>query len=367
MQNLCIGLISGTSLDGVDAVLAEFGDRSVTLVEKLALDYPADLERRLRRAIENPDATGLDELGELHASVGQVFAGAAGRLLAKAGLQAEAIRAIGSHGQTLRHRPDANPAFTLQIGDPARIAVATGITTVADFRSNDVALGGQGAPLVPPFHAWLLRRPGEARVVLNLGGIANVTILDGGDDAVTGHDTGPGNTLLDAWARTRRGWPYDEGGRWAAGGTVDRALLERLLADPYLTREAPKSTGFEYFNLPWLEAQLPQDIADQDVQATLAEFTARSVADAIGAAAPGARKLICCGGGAHNGDLLRRLAALLPEVDVTTSADFGLEPDWVEATAFAWLATRRLDNLAGNLPAVTGAAHETRLGAIYAP
>lgn len=365
MRDLCIGLISGTSMDGIDAVLAEFGDRTAAIRDAVSLRYPPPLQARLRKAIENPHAIGLDEFGALHAAVGDAFAEAADSLLEKAGIGPDTVLAIGSHGQTLRHRPDAELPFTLQIGDPARIAVGTGITTVADFRSNDMALGGQGAPLVPPFHAWLWERPDEVTVVLNLGGIANITILPGNDGEVTGFDTGPGNTLLDAWSREKQSRPYDAGGEWAAGGSVHESLLDRLMSDPYIAAPAPKSTGFEYFNMPWIVRHLPRDIPDRDVQSTLAEFSAWSIADAIRRHAPTTGTVICCGGGTHNPDLLRRLGARLPEARIASSASIGLDPDWVEATAFAWLASRRLANQPGNLPAVTGASRPSRLGAIY--
>lgn len=363
MPERFIGLISGTSVDGIDAVLAEFDDARLSLVASRSHPYPPPLQDRLRQAMLQPQDAGLDELGDLHVRVGAAFRDAALALLEDAGLEPAAVRAIGSHGQTLRHRPDRKPPFTLQIGDAATIATGTGIDTVADFRSHDVALGGEGAPLVPPFHAWLMRDATEPRVVLNIGGIANVTVLPA-DGEVSGFDTGPGNTLLDAWSRRHRNLPYDDGGAWAAGGRVDTTLVEGALADPWFSRPPPKSTGFEYFNLDWLELLQPAMPA-VDVQASLAELSARSIAEAIDRWAPGTRRVFACGGGTRNDDLMRRLAARLPGATLRTTADAGLPPEWVEAAAFAWLAMRHVNGLSGNLPSVTGARRAAILGALY--
>lgn len=365
MPDFYIGLMSGTSIDGIDAVLARFDDRSLRLAKTRSHGYPPALRRRLRDAILEPASCHVDETGELDTWVGECFGAAANALLRDAGTDAAAVRAIGSHGQTLRHRPDAPRRFTLQIGNPAVIAAATGIDTIADFRRADVALGGQGAPLVPPFHEWLLRRPGSDRAVANIGGIANLTILPGSDDAATGFDTGPGNVLLDAWMREQRGRPFDEGGHFAASGGADATLLERMLRDPWFALPAPKSTGTEYFNPRWLAAQDVAGLAAADVQATLCELTAASIADALVAAAPATAELFVCGGGAHNADLLARLRRRLPAVRVDTTAAAGLDPDWVEAAAFAWLAKRHVEGLPGSLPAVTGASRAALLGALY--
>jgi anhydro-N-acetylmuramic acid kinase len=361
--------MSGTSMDAVDAVLAEAGAADFRVRAARSVDLPVDLASRLRRLAvpgepgeETLDA--VDELGALDRLMGELFAGAATGLLAEAGVPPAEVRAIGSHGQTLRHRPRGTHPFTLQVGDPNVIASRTGITVVADFRRRDVALGGQGAPLVPAFHAAVFADPGEHRAVLNLGGIANLTLLPP-DGAVTGFDTGPANTLLDAWARRHRDGRFDEGGRWAAAGQVDAALLARLLAHPFLALAAPKSTGPEEFTPAWLDtvlAGLDTAPAPADVQATLAEFTARTVADAL---SPCPARVVACGGGVHNRHLLDRLAALLPDTTVESSAAHGVDPDHVEAAAFAWLAARTLAGLPGNLPAVTGARQAAVLGAVW--
>jgi anhydro-N-acetylmuramic acid kinase len=267
----------------------------------------------------------------------------------------------------LRHRPDAEPPYSLQIGDAATIALGTGIVTVADFRRADIAAGGQGAPLVPPFHQWLFGTGSGKRVVLNIGGIANITVLDSRDDRVTGFDTGPGNALLDRWIRVTNGKPFDESGAWAASGQVSDRLLERLLADDYFRLPPPKSTGFEHFNLDWLNARLEQSapMPAKDVQATLAELSARSIATSINEHASGTRQVLVCGGGVHNADLIERLRRRLPGADVTSTAAHGLHPDWVEAAAFAWLAMRAMQGRTGNLPDVTGASRKVVLGAIH--
>jgi anhydro-N-acetylmuramic acid kinase len=361
--------MSGTSMDAVDAVLAEASDDAFIVRAARSVDLPEPVAAALRRlAIPGgaftADADALDELGRLDREVAELFAGAAIGLLAAAGVDASEVRAIGSHGQTLRHRPRAARPFTLQIGDPNVIAKATGIAVVADFRRRDVALGGQGAPLVPAFHAAVLADPVEYRAVLNLGGIANLTLLPPGG-AVTGFDTGPGNTLMDAWARRHLGQPYDAGGAWAASGRADTQLLQQLLAHPYLAMPPPKSTGPEDFSPAWLEQVLSGAGALEpvDVQATLCEFTARTVVAGLGHQAPA--RLVACGGGAHNRALLERIAALLPGTRVETSSMHGIDPDYVEATAFAWLGARTLAGLPGNLPEVTGASRAAVLGAVW--
>ncbi|MDH3350983.1 MAG: anhydro-N-acetylmuramic acid kinase, partial [Gammaproteobacteria bacterium] len=252
MGNFYIGLISGTSMDGIDAALVTIADRSIEVLQTREHHYPEQLRERLLQATREPHQCTLDDFGQLDQWVGECFRDAALALLADASVDASAISAIGSHGQTIRHQPAAARPFSLQIGDPALIANGTGITTVADFRRADMALGGQGAPLTPLFHEWLFRKPGSSRVVLNIGGIANVTILHGDATDTAGFDTGPGNTLLDAWVARHQGAAYDSDGDWAAQGTVDEKLLARLSADPYFSAAPPKSTGFEYFNLEWL-------------------------------------------------------------------------------------------------------------------
>ncbi len=353
-------------MDGIDAALVELGDRSCKTITTYSHDYPPLLRERLQIASRNPETVGIDELGRLDHATGHCFKDAAQGVLRKAGLSAAAVRAIGSHGQTIRHLPRDGEPFTLQVGDPNIIASGTGITTVADFRRRDVALGGEGAPLAPAFHQWLFASEAAPRVVLNIGGFANVTVLQGTSGKVVGFDTGPGNSLLDAWHRKHNGGPYDNDGAWAASGIVDEALLRACLDDPYFALSPPKSTGFEYFNLEWLSQQLGiADLAPVDVQATLLALTVTSIRQAIAEHAPDTTDVLVCGGGVHNGALIRELAAAVDPIAVRSTDEFGLHPDWVEAAAFAWLASRTLDGLAGNLPAVTGASGEAVLGGIY--
>lgn len=307
----------------------------------------------------------VDAFGRLDVQIGHCFADAALQLLAQSGIAAQEVRAIGSHGQTLRHRPTGDYPFTLQLGDPSVIAERCHIDVVADFRRADVAAGGQGAPLLPALHAMLLGRPGHVRVVLNLGGIANITVL-GSDGSVRGFDTGPANGLLDAWCQRHRGEPFDRDGAFAASGQVDKSLLDAMLADPYFALPPPKSTGREHFHLHWL-ATHPQlaALSSADVQATLLELTARSVTAAILQEAPMTEEILACGGGVHNAVLMRRLGDLLAPRAVLSTSRYGIDPDFLEATAFAWLARQRLLGVPGNLPAVTGARGPRVLGAIY--
>jgi len=367
MPDYYIGLISGTSMDGIDAVAASFGDRQLQLHATLAHPYPDTLRRALQTAIHEPETCSVDDVGALDRQVGECFRDATLALISAGNLLREDIVALGSHGQTLRHQPLAARPFSLQIGDPATIARGTGITTIADFRRADIAAGGQGAPLVPPFHHWLFGADSDPQVVLNIGGIANITVLPGGDRPVTGFDTGPGNSLLDRWILKCRDVPFDSGGEWSASGTVIPDLLDRFLADDYFSQQPPKSTGFEHFNLDWLLAHDLESLRPADVQASICELTARSIAAAIDQHAGAARKVLVCGGGAHNVDLLRRLARCLPNAAIESTAAAGLDPDWVEASAFAWLAMRRTRGLPGNLPSVTGASQQVQLGAIHSP
>ncbi len=362
-----IGLISGTSMDSIDAVVASFGDSTLELHATHAHPYPGDLRERLRRAIHDPDACGLDQLGSLDRRVGECFRDAALAVIQKSGIEQDEIAAIGSHGQTLRHRPDDEYPFTLQIGDAAVIAGGTGITTVADFRRADIAAGGQGAPLTPPFHDWLFRSRDRHRVVLNIGGIANVTVLPADNSAVIGFDTGPGNTLLDAWIREQGDLAFDDGGVWAASGQAIDALLEKMAADEYFARTPPKSTGFEYFNPAWLRGFDVAGHKPADVQATLCELTAYTIASAIREHARATRDVFVCGGGVHNRDMMERLSRYLPETRICSTSEAGLDPDYVEAAAFAWLAMRTISQQSGNLPTVTGASRKVTLGAIHSP
>ncbi len=364
MDDLYIGLMSGTSMDGIDAALIEFGESSLKVLHARSFPYPTALREQLLAAISIPLDRDIENVAELDRQTGACFRDAALALLNSAGVDAAAVAAIGSHGQTLRHQPDAARPFTLQIGDPALITTGTGITTVADFRSADIAAGGQGAPLAPFFHEWLFRSPGTHRTVLNIGGIANVTVL-ADEHATIGFDTGPGNTLMDAWIREQRDEPFDHSGDWASSGTVNADLLQRFLGDPYFSAPPPKSTGFEQFNLRWIEGAEIRSIAAVDVQATLCALTAQTIADAILSFATNTSELIVCGGGVHNTTLMQQIAQRLPGVGVESTATAGLEPDWVEATAFAWLAMRRMHNLPGNLPSVTGAKQAVMLGTVH--
>lgn len=365
MRPLFIGLISGTSMDGVDAALVDCSGAEPLLAATHTAAYPEELAARLRAAARSTGECGLAEAAALDAEVAAIFAETALALLDGADYALDRIEAIGSHGQTLWHAPDARLPHTVQIGSPARIAALTGIVTVGDFRSADMALGGQGAPLAPVFHQWLFGRSGETRAVVNIGGIANLSVL-AGDGGVTGYDTGPGNTLLDSWARTCRGETYDENGQWARSGQVNAGLLERLLSDDYFSASAPKSTGPERFNLHWLERAGISDKAPEDVQATLLELTAASIADAVQASCADAA-LAVCGGGASNSFLMERLAANCPESGPVTTDAWGMHPDWVEAAGFALMARARLLRVPGNEPAVTGASSALPLGGVYLP
>ncbi|RMH89004.1 anhydro-N-acetylmuramic acid kinase [Lysobacter pythonis] len=367
-SDLYLGLISGTSADGIDAALVRFDDGHgavrAELVRGRTQRWEPHLRARLVALGQGGEIDSLDEFGQLDVRVGHAFAEAARALLTEAGIDARQVRAIGSHGQTVRHRPALAPPFTLQIGDGNAIAEASGIATVADFRRRDLAAGGQGAPLLPALHAALLASPEEDRAVLNLGGIANLTLLPVAG-TVRGFDTGPANALMDAWCQRHTGAEYDAGGAFALRGRPDAALLSRLLAEPWFAEPPPKSTGREHFHLDWLGRHLGGEETATDVQATLLTLTARSVADALRANQPATRRLLVCGGGVHNPALMAALAAALPGTVVESTAERGVDPDYVEAMGFAWLARQTLRGLPGNLPAVTGARGLRVLGAIY--
>ncbi|MFT4173730.1 MAG: anhydro-N-acetylmuramic acid kinase [Rhodocyclaceae bacterium] len=355
-----IGLMSGTSLDGVDAVLADFDD-GPHLLATHHVPYEASLREPLL-ALNTPRHDELRSASELSVRVSACYAQACNALIAQAGLDKHAVRAIGCHGQTVRHRPDMG--YTLQLNQPALIAERCGIDVIADFRSRDIAAGGQGAPLVPAFHAQVLATADEHRVVLNLGGIANVTDLPT-SGKVRGFDTGPANALMDGWIEQHLAKTFDADGAWAASGRVLPDLLARFLAHPFLHQAPPKSCGREEFSAEWLASQLHGDEAPQDVQATLAELTARACADAVRQHCGQPDRLIVCGGGARNGHLMRRLAALLAPTTVTSSDAHGVPSQWMEAFAFAWLARQCVLRQPGNLSAVTGARGPRILGALY--
>lgn len=375
-MSLFIGLMSGTSLDGIDAALVEIREGDVPrLVATHDTPMPETL-RDLLWGVCHADRLAFRELAAAEDAFCRLQAAAVEALIASSGVERETISAIGSHGQTIEHAPgghDGGPAYTLQLDNPSLLAELTGRPVVADFRRRDLAAGGQAAPLAPAFHEALFRAPGEWRLVLNLGGFANLTLLPPAEDerAPLGFDTGPANALLDAWHARHRGGRFDAGGAWGASGRVDEALLERLLAEPFFHLPPPRSTGRELFHLDWLQGHLQGREAPQDVQATLAELTAASVALGVEMGrerldAPPAALLVPCGGGARNPDLLARLARRLPETPLLPGEDWGWPAEWLEAGAFAWLAWRRLAGLPGNLPSVTGAAGPRVLGGVYA-
>ncbi|TKB51512.1 anhydro-N-acetylmuramic acid kinase [Ferrimonas sediminicola] len=358
-----IGLMSGTSMDGIDAVLVEFQSGHPVMVASHTHEYDPHLLEQLHRLC----STGEDEvnrLGHVDRQVGRAFAQAVHGLLAKSGLAPEDIRAIGSHGQTVRHQPEGLNGFSLQLGDPNTMAVETGIDVVADFRRKDIALGGQGAPLVPAFHLSLFSDD-KPRIIVNIGGIANITWLPGDNTPVLGFDTGPGNTLMDAWARQHIQQPYDKDGAMASRGRVQPELLKRLMSHPYFAQPAPKSTGRELFNQAWLNYQLEpfMNLAPEDIQATLLAFTVDTMAREILALSPDC-DLYLCGGGAFNGQLVRQLGQALPRHRIQTTDALGVPPQWVEGMAFAWLAMRHVEGLPGNLPSATGARRPAVLGSL---
>jgi anhydro-N-acetylmuramic acid kinase len=360
---LYAGLMSGTSLDGVDAAVVDFSGTAPRLLASSHRPFDPALRAELL-ALNAAGSSELERAALCANALARLYAAAVAETLALASLPASRLRAIGCHGQTVRHRPDAG--YTIQLGNGALLAELSGARVVTDFRSRDVAAGGQGAPLVPAFHAAVFRSTSEDRAVLNLGGIANLTWLPIGAGPI-GFDCGPGNCLMDRWAELHLGTPLDRDGAWAAGAQADASLLQRFLEDPYFAALPPKSTGRDLFNEAWLRARLPVNAEPQVVQATLLELTARSTADALRRHCAGARRVIVCGGGAHNRALMARLGALLVPIVVESSARHGIDPLLVEAVAFAWLARQALEGRPASLPAVTGARGARVLGAIYPP
>ncbi len=364
-----IGLMSGTSVDGIDAALVSLsaGNQPVLMTTHA---HPIDAATRGEiQTLMRDGPSEIERLGELDMALGELFAEAANAVIKKAGLAKKDIRAIGSHGQTVRHRPRAEHPFTLQIGNPSVIAERTGITTVADFRARDMAAGGQGAPMVSAFHRQLFHSPQHNRAIINVGGIANVTYLPAdASQPVMGFDTGPGNTLLDQWINQHQARAHDEAGQWAASGQASKDILGKLLADPYFKASPPKSTGREHFNMEWLQGhlkKLAKPLPAADIQSTLLQLTAQTIAQAIREFLPRTQEACVCGGGAHNRELMSALAANMPGVTVTTTDNLGMSPDWVEAAAFAWLAHQALERQPGNLPSVTGAKRAVILGGIH--
>ena len=367
-----VGLMSGTSIDSIDAVLVSIA-ASGDLVVKTTHSHSIPPQfREAAHALCQPTETAVRELDrtlELDRAFAEFFAQAADTVIKLSGVARELIRAIGSHGQTLRHHPVAPHPFSLQIGNPSVIAELTGITTVADFRARDIAAGGQGAPMVPALHNRLFRSPKRNRLIVNIGGIANVTYLAADRHApVLGFDTGPGNTLMDHWIHRTLGKSYDANGTWAATGAVLPELLNRLLSDGYFDAPPPKSAGRDYFNLKWLDQQLGRlenPPRPQDVQATLVQLSCQSITRAATRFLPPVEEVYVCGGGSRNAALMTALSTALDGTPIETTEVLGLHPDWVEATAFAWLAHQTLEGQPGNVPSVTGARHAVVLGGIY--
>ncbi|HEY1102727.1 MAG TPA: anhydro-N-acetylmuramic acid kinase [Burkholderiaceae bacterium] len=369
MTALFMGLMSGTSLDGVDGVLADFSAGRPRVLGHVATPLGTALRAELL-ALNSPGDNELHRAALAANALATVYADTVAMLLAHTGMAASAVRAVGAHGQTVRHRPGEfdGTGYTLQMQNPALLAEKTGITVVADFRSRDVAAGGQGAPLAPGFHQALFGQPGEALVALNLGGISNLSLLHA-NGSVQGFDCGPANGLMDHWCHQHTGQPFDAGGAWAASGQVDAPLLQALLQEPYFALPPPKSTGRDLFNPAWLARAMQQQAhppRPEDVQATLAELTVQTVrADLQRHDTTGARELVVCGGGALNDHLMQRLQQALPRLRVASSAARGIPPQQVEATGFAWLARQTVLGQPGNLPKATGAQGARVLGAIY--
>ncbi|MEE4639759.1 MAG: anhydro-N-acetylmuramic acid kinase [Wenzhouxiangella sp.] len=368
MAERYIGLISGTSMDGIDAALADFSVHPPRILAQRTVDFAAKIRAELDAIRRDPSGFPARRLAHLDAALGDAFAASAQQIMDQAGVCAADVCAIGSHGQTVLHDPDHQPPATLQIGDPHRIAAQTGVLTVADFRRADLAAGGQGAPLAPLLHQALLSRSDENRAVVNLGGIANITILPA-SGGVTGFDTGPANCLLDLWYRAHHSDRFDKGGDWAASGRADSEWLEILLADQYFARPAPKSTGIEYFSPGWLGSRLPQWAHDRpaDVQATLLELAVQTIATALNSLPDDQRpiQVIACGGGVHNRNLMRRLGESLDPIRFCSSAEHGLDPDLIEALLFAWLARERVAGRPVPTGSVTGAQTSVLAGVLF--
>ena len=362
---LYVGVMTGTSVDGLDVAVLEVADE-LSIVAAETVPLPATLAESLK-ALAVPADDEIVRLGVADARLGEFIGESVCASLRRWGIPGKDVRAIGTHGQTVRHHPDAEPPFTVQIGDPNRIAEVTGIDTVADFRRRDMAAGGEGAPLAPLFHAALFRPRSGMRAIVNIGGIANVTILPVGSGPVSGFDTGPGNALMDAWSRECLDMPFDRDGRWAAAGNVAQELLIRLQDDPFIRRPPPKSTGKETYHLGYVRAACAGlALAPADVQASLAEFTAWSIAAAINCWAGEASEVVVCGGGRRNAYLMQRLAAHAAGRQLLTTDALGFDGDALEAAAFAWFAHRTLQRQPGNAPQVTGAEGPRVLGGVYA-
>ncbi len=361
-----IGLMSGTSTDAIDAALVEFNDKAQL---KFYREYPIENSLRHQIRLIN-DKSDLGHIADLDHELGHLFANAVNSLLEEANVSADQIKVIGSHGQTILHKPDATHKTSIQISDPNVICAETGITTVADFRRMDMAHGGQGAPLASAFHQYQFQQDNKSIVILNIGGIANITLLPSDGNKVIGFDTGPGNGLLDDWIQLNKNEEYDEDSLWANSGKENSELLKQCLSDNYFSLTAPKSTGRDYFNLEWLKGYLSKhnsEIAPENIQATLLKLSAITISNAIQETANDYNEVLVCGGGAYNQALMKTIQGLLPDIKISTTADYGLTPDCIEAVTFAWLAKQRIENKPANLPSVTGADKKVLLGGIYSP
>ncbi|MEH6458074.1 MAG: anhydro-N-acetylmuramic acid kinase [Cocleimonas sp.] len=372
-KKLYIGLMSGTSLDGIDVVLVDFSEQQAKLVASHNHEIPSSLKQRLIETTHPEWLGSLEDIGLLNQQLGELFADATNSLIKKENINRDSISAIGSHGQTLWHQPFGKHPFSMQLGNASLIAEKAKITTVADFRSRDIAAGGQGAPLVPAFHQELLSHSDKNRVILNIGGIANITILPNFASKIptSGYDTGPGNGLIDAWISSNGDKTYDANGDWGRSGKIIPEVLSVLLNDDYFAKLPPKSTGKEAFNLEWLKIMLGNQLTlerPEDIQATLTELTARSIAGCVNNHNENGNRvdeLYICGGGIHNTFLTQRIQHHLPNTTIASTIKLGIDPDWMEAIAFAWLAKQTLDGNTSNLPEVTGAKGKRILGAIH--
>ena len=367
MTALYVGLMSGTSMDGIDVALIDCFTQKPHLVATHSKPWPDSIRLQLQQ-VQQLDDEAIFGLHELDRAIAVQFAEATLELLDVAGTDVNEVIAIGSHGQTIRHRPQADKPFSLQLGNGQHIADRTGIQTVSDFRSADIEAGGEGAPLATAFHNTVLRSKNENRSLVNIGGIANITLLPADESRpVTGYDTGPGNNLMDGWIKRHKSLPYDNNGDWARSGQLNDALLASLKADAYFQLPPPKSTGFEHFNQDWLQQHNVDALPAEDVQATLCELTAATIADAVLASDTQVDRVLICGGGVHNSYGLARLQSRLVNIPVESTGMHGVQPDWVEAMAFAWLAQCHLENRPGNLPSVTGARESVVLGILNTP
>jgi anhydro-N-acetylmuramic acid kinase len=365
MDRFFIGIMSGTSVDGIDTVLTTINDHSISIVATYTHPFSTVIKDNIEKLCL-PGTNEIELLGETDTELGKLYALAVNKLLNIGKIEHDQVTAIGSHGQTIRHRPSQASPFTLQIGDPNQISYLTGITTVADFRRKDMAAGGQGAPLLPIFHQYIFQSPGSHKAVVNIGGMANISILAGNShQQIIGYDTGPGNRLLDGWCQKSLNTSYDHAGQWAKSGTVIKPMLNQMLKADYFAMPYPKSTGRESFNQQWLDKYIKPDYAAVDIQRTLVELTAITISDAIFKSSTHCDEIILCGGGSKNLFIIERIRHHSPCTNITTSASYGIDPQWVEATAFAWFAMRTFEGLPGNLPSVTGAQNPVVLGGIY--